>query len=186
MVKLKLQYFGHLKNWLTGKDPDAGKNWRQEEKGMTEDEMLGWHHWLYGRDFEQALGVGDEQGNLVCFSPWVCKKFDITGWQNWTECVLKAVSVLPLHFKYNNAYKPFLRLLWMFSKYMQLNCDLFERKNNVIFLINKCLTLNIMLVLCYHTLGKSFNVWSYFQKLLYFVFSCFSGSLNPIVQEGWM
>ena len=57
------------KNWLTGKDPNAGKDWRQEEKGMTEDEMVGWHHWLDGHEFEQAPGVGDEQGSLGCCSP---------------------------------------------------------------------------------------------------------------------
>ena len=58
------------KNWLIWKDPDAGKDWRQEEKGMTEDEMVGWHHWLDGHEFEQALRVGDGQGSLACFSPW--------------------------------------------------------------------------------------------------------------------
>ena len=57
------------KNWLLGKEPD-GKDWRQEEKGMTEDEMVGWPHWLDGHEFEQAPGVGDEQGSLVCCSPW--------------------------------------------------------------------------------------------------------------------
>ena len=56
------------KSWLIGKDPDAGKDWRQEEKGMTEDEMVGWHHWLDGLEFEQAPGVGDGQGSLVCCS----------------------------------------------------------------------------------------------------------------------
>jgi len=60
------------KNWLIGKDPDAGKDWRQE-KGTTEDEMVGWHHWLDGHECEQALGVGDEQGSLVCCSPWGAK-----------------------------------------------------------------------------------------------------------------
>ena len=62
-----------VKNWLLGEDPDAGKNWRQEEKGMTEDEIVGWHHWLHGHEFEQALGVGDRQGSLVCYSSWVTK-----------------------------------------------------------------------------------------------------------------
>ena len=57
------------KNWLIGKDPDAGKDWRQK-KGMTEDEMFGWHHWLNGLEFEQALGVSDGQGGLACCSPW--------------------------------------------------------------------------------------------------------------------
>ena len=60
----------HAKNWLTGKDPDAGKDQRQEEKGTTEDEMIGWHHRLTGHEFEQALGVGDGQGSLACCSPW--------------------------------------------------------------------------------------------------------------------
>ena len=57
-------------NWLIGKAPDAGKDWRQEEKGTTEDEMVGWHHRLNGHEFEQALGVGDRQGSLLCCSPW--------------------------------------------------------------------------------------------------------------------
>ena len=59
-----------MKNWLIGKDPDAGKDWRQEEKGTTEDEMVGWHHWLDGHEFEQALGVGVGQGRLGCCRPW--------------------------------------------------------------------------------------------------------------------
>ena len=58
-----------MKNWLTGKDPDAGKDWRQEEKGTTEDEIVGWHHQLDGHEFEQALEVGDGQGSLECCSP---------------------------------------------------------------------------------------------------------------------
>ena len=59
-----------VKNWLIWKDPDAGKDCRQEEKGMTEDEIVGWHHQLNGHEFEQALGFGDIQGNLVCYSQW--------------------------------------------------------------------------------------------------------------------
>ena len=58
------------KNRLTGKDPDAGKDWRWEEKGTTEDEMVGWHHWCDGHKFEWAPGIGDRQGSLVCCSPW--------------------------------------------------------------------------------------------------------------------
>ena len=60
------------------KDPDAGKDWRQEEKGMTEDEMVGWHHRHDGHEFEQALGAGDGQGSLACCSPWDKKKLDMT------------------------------------------------------------------------------------------------------------
>ena len=58
------------KSWLIGKDPDAGKDWGQEEKGMTKDDMVGWHHRLDGHEFEQASGVGDGQGSLACYSPW--------------------------------------------------------------------------------------------------------------------
>ena len=74
------------KNWLIRKDPDAGKDWRQEEKGATEDEMVGWHHQLDGPKFGQALGVGDGQESLVCCSPWDRKESDMTEWLNWTEC----------------------------------------------------------------------------------------------------
>ena len=58
------------KSWLLWKDPDAGKDWQQEEKGMTENKMVGWHHRLNGHEFEQALGVDDGQGGLACCSPW--------------------------------------------------------------------------------------------------------------------
>ena len=64
------------KSSLTRKYPDAGKDCRQEEKGTTEDEMLGWHHWLNGREFEQAPGGGEGQESLVCYSPWDCKESD--------------------------------------------------------------------------------------------------------------
>ena len=72
MLKLKLQYFGHLMRRADSfeKAPDAGKDWGQEEKGTTEDEMVGWHHRLNGHEFEQAPGVGDGQGSLACCSPW--------------------------------------------------------------------------------------------------------------------
>ena len=63
-----------VKNWLSGKDPDAGKDWRQEKKWTTEDEMVGWHHWLNRHEFEQAPGVGDGQGSLACCNPWGCKE----------------------------------------------------------------------------------------------------------------
>ena len=71
-----------VRNWLLRKDPDAGKDWRQEEKGMTEDEMVGWY-WLDGHEFEQTPGVGDGQGGLVCYSPGVTKSR--TWLSDWTE-----------------------------------------------------------------------------------------------------
>ena len=72
-----------VKNWLIGKDPNAEKDWRWEEKGTTEDEMVGWHHWLDRREFEQALGVCDGQGSLACYSPWGHKQSDTTKRLNW-------------------------------------------------------------------------------------------------------
>ena len=75
------------KKWLFGKDPDAGKDWRREEKGTTEDDVVGWHHWLEGHEFEQALGVGNGQGGLACCSPWVCKELDTTERLNWTAYI---------------------------------------------------------------------------------------------------
>ena len=75
----------NAKNWLIWKDPNAGKDWRQEEKRMTEDEMVGWHQRLAGHESEQALGVGDEQGSLVCCSPRGCKELDTIEQLNWIE-----------------------------------------------------------------------------------------------------
>ena len=79
------------KNWLIGKDPDTGKEWGQEEKVMTEDEMVGWHHWLDGHEFEQAPGVGDGQGSLACCRPWGFKESNTTEWLNWTELNWKSL-----------------------------------------------------------------------------------------------
>ena len=76
------------KNWLIG-NPDAGKDWRQEEKGTAEDEMIGWHHRLNEHEFEQASEVGDGQGTLACCSPWGCKESDTTQWLNWLKRILR-------------------------------------------------------------------------------------------------
>ena len=73
------------KSWLTRKDHAAGKDWRWEEKGTTENEMVGWHHRLNGHEFEQIPGVGDGQGSLACCSPGGCKDLDTTERLNWTE-----------------------------------------------------------------------------------------------------
>ena len=79
------------KSWLIGKDPDAGKDQRQE-KGMTEDEMVGWHHRLDGHEFEQAPGVGDGQGSLACLSPWDHKELDMAEQLNWLIHTRKRIS----------------------------------------------------------------------------------------------
>ena len=75
----------HAKSWLVGKDSDAGRDWGQEEKGMTEDEMAGWHHWLDGHESEWTPGVGDRQGGLACCDSWGRKELDTTERLNWTE-----------------------------------------------------------------------------------------------------
>ena len=91
-----------VKNWLIWKDPDAGKDWRQEEKGMTEDEMIGWHHRLYGHEFEQVLEVGNGQGSLECCRQWSCKELDTPQWLIWTEL---------------NAHKVVLDPCWLCNHY---------------------------------------------------------------------
>ena len=99
-LKLKLQYFGHLiqrTDSLEKKDPDAGKVWRQEEKGMTEDEMVGWHHQLDRHEFEQASGVGDGQGSLACCSPWGVTKSQ-TWLSDWTDYLLELTLLTALFY----------------------------------------------------------------------------------------
>ena len=100
----------HAKSWLIGKHSDAGRDWGQEEKGMIEDEMAGWHHWLDGRESEWTLGVGDGQGGLACCDTWGHKESDTTerlSWLNWlsvdfTSCcqVCKLTQSLRYHFSY--------------------------------------------------------------------------------------
>ena len=85
----------YAKNWLIGKDPDAGKDWGQEEKGTTEDEMVGWHHWHNGYGFGWIPGVGDGQGGLVCCDSWGHKELDTSEWLNWSELIMH-LKVFPL------------------------------------------------------------------------------------------
>ena len=84
----------HAKSWLIGKDSDAGKDWGQEEKGTTEDEMVGWHHQLDRYEFEWTLGVGDRQGGLACCDSWGLKESDTTEWLKWTELERAGVVIL--------------------------------------------------------------------------------------------
>ena len=109
MLKLKLPYYGHLMQrtdiW---KNPDAGKDWRWEEKGTAEDKMVGWHHWLDGHDFKQTLRVGDGQEGLACYSPWGRKESDMAEWLNWTVQYQKLEIELP--------YNPAIPLLSIHTK----------------------------------------------------------------------
>ena len=80
----------YAKNWFIGKDPDAGKDWRQEEKVKTEDEIVGWHHQLNGHEFEQAPWVSDGQGSPVCCSSWGREESDMTEWVKWLTALSSA------------------------------------------------------------------------------------------------
>ena len=85
------------KSWFIGKDPGARKDWRQEEKGMTEDEMVGWHHWVNGHEFEQTLEDGEEQGNLVCCYPACNSRTQLSNWTTtvatwWQACDLAEIT----------------------------------------------------------------------------------------------
>ena len=82
----------HAKSWLIGKDPDAGRDWGQEEKGTTEDEMAGWYHRLNGHEFGWTPGVGDGQGGLACCNSWGHKESDTTEWLNWTESTVGTIG----------------------------------------------------------------------------------------------
>ena len=115
------------KNWLIGKDPDSGKDWRWEEKGTTEDENVGWHHWLDGHEFEQVPGVDDGQGSLACCSPLDRKELDTTATEllNWTELgrlFLFSMSILLLmtFSFFPNFVILWIGLLWTFL-YMSLH-----------------------------------------------------------------
>ena len=83
----------HAKSWLIVKDPDVGRDWGQEEKGMTEDEMAGWHYRLNGHEFGWTPGVRDGQGGLVCCGSWGCKESDTTEQLNWTILSLKTTNL---------------------------------------------------------------------------------------------
>ena len=100
------------KNWLIWKDPDAGTDWRQEEKGMTEDEMVGWHHRLNGHEFEQALGVGYGQGGLACYSPWGHKESDTTEPLNWTDLLDTFTHFNPILLQIHFEKQPLVWAVW--------------------------------------------------------------------------
>ena len=125
-----------MKNWLIGKEPDAWKDWRQEKKGATENEIVGWHHWLDGHESEQALGVGDGQGSLKCCSPWGCKGSDTTEHLNWTEpnscnftlsdlffcCLWSAVNLIQSIF-----YFKIFDFFYYFTRHLKLVEDIYKK-----------------------------------------------------------
>ena len=100
MLKLKLQYFGHLMRRVDSLEKtDAGRDWGQEEKRMTEDEMTGWHHWLDGRESVWTLGVDDGQGGLACCDSWGCKELDRT--EDWTGLNWRNTQTFPQRPKFH-------------------------------------------------------------------------------------
>ena len=95
----------HANSWLIGKDSDAGRDWGQEGKGMTEDEMAGWHHQLNGHEFEETPGVGDDgQGGLACCNSWGCKESDMTEQLNWSELIYIYISIMYIIYIYIQMY----------------------------------------------------------------------------------
>ena len=110
----------HVKSWLIGKDPDAGRDWGQEEKGTTEDEMVGWHHGPDGHEFEWTPGDGDGQGGLACCDSWGRKESDTTEWLDWTD----DSKVFFINFFYHilNIVMSKLKALiqWIYGKYPYL------------------------------------------------------------------
>ena len=115
------------KSWLIGKDPDAGKDWGQEEKGMTEDEMAGWHHRLDGRESEWTLGFGDRQGGLACCDSWGRKESDTTEWLNWTELNIPLwgwTCLFLRHLSMDTGVGPTSWLLWTVLLWARVNTHL--------------------------------------------------------------
>ena len=111
-----------VKNWLIGKDSDAGKDWRREEKGTTEDVMAGWHHWLNGYEFEQAPGVGDGQGGLACCSRWGHRELDATERLNWTE-------LIHVIFYMYNICKMFSHVIYKQLDLVNYHCPCLQKRN---------------------------------------------------------
>ena len=119
----------HAKSWLIGKDSDAGRDWGQEQKGTTEDEMAGWHHWLDGCESEWTPGVGDRQGGLACCNSSGCKESDTTERLNWTELVIsktpfRSLNLNPLaaFYKINLCFSFLLdQEYWTISEWREKN-----------------------------------------------------------------
>ena len=125
------------KNWLIVKDPDAGKDWRQEEKGTTEDEMVGWHHRLNGHEFEQAPGVGDGQGSLACCSPWGQKESNMSEQLNWTDLILYfplllLPSIFPSIRVFSNEFSEFISFTMDWFDFLAIQGTLNSLLNTIV------------------------------------------------------
>ena len=118
-VETPILWLPDVKNWFIGKDPDAGQDWRQEQKEMAEDEMVRWHHWLSGHEFEQALEVGDGQQSLGCCSRGVTKSYttEQVNWMNWTELNPPLYQGHPLALGILSTKHPFLGVFQGLSQF---------------------------------------------------------------------
>ena len=120
-----------VKNRLIGKDPDARKDWRWD-KGMTEDEMVGWHHWLNGHEFGWAPRVGVGQGGLACCSSWRRKELDMTEWLNWTE--LRSILFIRRS-EWCFSFKIYsISLSYILINIISINLFIWETKSKILFL----------------------------------------------------
>ena len=106
----------NAKSWLIWKDPDSGKDWVQEEKGTTEDEMVGWHHWLDGHGFGWTQGVGDGQGGLACCDSWGRKESDTTERLNWS---IRRLVVNTILIFYERVLRYCLKLIWEYLEILK-------------------------------------------------------------------
>ena len=124
-------------NRLIGKDPDAGKDWKQGEKEMTENEMVWWHHQLNGHEFEQTPGVADGQGSLTWCSPWGRKEWDMTEWLNWTEPIIYIHTHKHIHPRISQWWWWFLFPFYSFWKSIKVLIFFPPEIVNIIFTIRK-------------------------------------------------
>ena len=130
------------KSWLIWKDPDAGKDWRQEEKRMTDDEMVGWHHQIDGHEFEQ-IPRDSEQGSLACCSAWGHKELDMTDWLKWSILNVRFTLLFYLNLLITVSYLYFFSLQSSFSVICHKN-NCFKRKYSWIsYLIKQWFFLNL-------------------------------------------
>ena len=114
----------HVKSWLIGKDSNAGRGWGQEEKGTTEDEMAGWHHWLNGCESEWTLGVGDGQGGLTCCDSWGHKESDTTEQLNWTDWTEMSITDRKRWAQIRHPHVKYLRDHYLLTMHLKLSAKL--------------------------------------------------------------
>ena len=162
----------HAKSWLIGKDPDSGRDWGQEEKGTTEDEMAGWHHWLDGREFEWTPGVGDGQGGLACCDSWGHKESNMTVWLNWTDwkqlwCRL-SLCIVPLSSRIETC---FVIYMWICQPSQTIQNEALVHSSMNLFLFRFC-HLSAFVHLCSSQKTESFPNHSILQFSIQFISKC--------------